>query len=68
MEPGRSRDKKHAWARVAGSCFGMAAALLTATVFLFVWGGVSIAFATVAAVIAAVLLVAGILARHRAER
>ncbi len=66
--PERSREKKHAWARIAGSCFGMAAALLTATALMFVWGGVSIAFAIVAAVVAAALLLAGMLARRRAER
>ncbi len=64
----RSHLDKHAWARVAGACFGLAAALLTATSLLFVWGGVSIFFSIVAAVLASVLLLAGVLARRRAER
>jgi len=69
MEPSkRSRETKHAWARIAGACFGMAAALLTATALLFVWGGISVAFAILAAVVAAALLLAGMLARRGAER
>lgn len=64
----RTRGSKHQWAQVAGVCFGMAAALLTATALLFVWGGVSVAFAIVAAVVATILLLAGLLARRRAER
>jgi len=68
MDPSNGlREKKHAWARIAGGCFGMAAALLTATALLFVWGGVSVAFAITAAVVAAALLLAGMLARRRAE-
>jgi CHASE2 domain-containing sensor protein len=69
MEPSkRLRETKHAWARIAGACFGMAAALLTATALLFVWGGIPVVFAILAAVVAAVILLAGMLARRRAER
>lgn len=69
MEPSRRlRVTKHAWSRIAGSCFGFAAALLTATALMFVWRGMTVAFAILAAVVAALLLLAGMLAGRRADR
>lgn len=69
MEPSKQpRELNSTWARLAGGCFGMSAALLTATALLFVWGGVSVTFAIIAAVVAAGLMLGGLAARRRAER
>lgn len=63
--PGRTG---RAWARTAGICFGSAAALFSATAVVFVWGGIPVALAVGAAIVAAGLLVLAFVARARAER
>ena len=51
---------------MAGICLGSAAALLTATAVVFLWGGLSVAFALGAAAVAAVLLGVAFFARSSA--
>lgn len=64
--PESSGKRSQRWARTAGICFGSAAALLTATAVVFVWGGLSVAFALGAAAVAAVLLGVAFFARSSA--